>query len=537
MSFRRQAVAQRARTETRSKVYPAPVLGWVSAQNQSAARPGTALVLENFFPTATGIEVMGGSQTHATVSLTDPCESLMSYVGATRKLFAGCDGSIFNVTTVADPDVPPAADVTGQTSNYYSHINFATVAGTFMYACNDDDEPQLYDGSAWAQITAASVPIAITGVTGGTAGLSQVSAYRNRLFFVQHGTMNVWALPVGQLGGAAIQISLAGVFKKGGSVLYCATWSLDSGDGLDDKFVIVSSEGEVAVYQGSDPSDPNDWSIVGVYDCPPPMGKNGFMRAGGDLILLTEQGAIPVSQAVTKDRGALALSAVSRNIEPDWVSDARTRKSMPWEVVKWPAKGRAIFSVPVTGDDTTTPPWCFVVNLQTGAWCKRTGWNTRCLALHGDFAYFGTNDGRIVQMEITGADDGEIYYAKSAFAWDHMGAPGYEKTVASARAQFRLSTTITPQISVSKDYGVEFPTPPNVSSPGSSPGVWDVGLWDVAQWDVGSSPVAYDTRWVSIGDTGFVIAPQLQITLGSEQLPVAEFVVMTVLYESGEIML
>jgi hypothetical protein len=535
VSLRRQAVAQVAQAKTSSKVFPAPVLGWVSAQNQAAAKPGTALVLENFFPTATGIEVMGGSQTHATVSTTDPCESLMSYIGGASEMFGAADGEIYNVTTVVDPDVPPAADVTGQTSNYYSHVNFATAGGFFLYACNDTDAPQLYDGATWQQVTGVSVPIAITGVT--TSGLSQVSVYRNRLFFVEKDTMNVWALAAAALGGAAIQISLAGVFRKGGSVLFCATWSLDSGDGLDDKFVIVSTEGEVAIYQGSDPSDPNDWSIVGVYDCPAPMGKNAFMRAGGDLIIETEQGAIPVSQAVVKDRAALAMASVSRNIQPDWVTDARQRKTLPWEVAKWPSRNRAIFSVPVTSDETTTPPWCFVVNLETGAWCKRTGWNTRCLVLHDEFVYFGTNDGRVVKMEITGSDDGEIYTAKAAFAWDHLRSSGFEKTVTSARAQFRLATPINPQLSVSKDYGIEFPTPPNVAPTTGSPGVWDVGLWDDARWDTGTTLIAFDTRWVSIGDTGFVIAPQVQISCGSTLIPNAEFVAMTMLYETGEIML
>jgi hypothetical protein len=537
VSLRRKAVPQVARSQTQSKSFPAPVLGWVSAQNQAAAKPGSALVLENWFPTATGIELMGGSQKHATVHATDPCMSVFTYIGASsEKLFGATDDEVFDITSPADPDTPPSADVSSRTDGYYAVANYVTVGGNYMYAVNDSatDGPLLYDGSSWMTVTAVSTP-AITGITGGTVGLTHVSVYRNRLAFAKG--YDIWFLPVDVLGGAAIQVSLAGVFKRGGTVLFSATWSLDSGDGLDDKFVVVSTTGEFAVYQGSDPSDPTDWSLVGLYDCPPPLGKNGYMRAGGDLIVCTEAGLVPISQAIAKDVAALSLAAVSRNIQPDWVDDARQRRGLPWEIVKWPSKNRAIVSNPVTGDDTTTPPWCYVVNLETGAWCKRTGWNTRCMTHFSSFVYFGTNTGTVMQAEITGADDGEIYYAKAVLAWDHLGAPGFEKAIISARGQFVTQNTFIPQISVSTDYAIDLPSPPNVSGDIDSPGVWDVGVWDVAAWDTGTLPVAYNTRWGSVGQSGYVIAPQVQVSCGSVTTPSAELVILDVLYERGEVML
>lgn len=609
MSLRRQPVPAPARSQTRAKSFPAPVLGWVSAQNQAAAKPGSALVLENWFPTATGIELMGGSQLHATVHATDPCVSVFTYIGATsEKMFGATDDSIFDITSPADADTVPTAAVTDQTDGYYAVANYVTVGGNFMYACNDLDAPQLYDGTNFYTVTAEALVAldydaetgtftegltvtggtsgatgtlerliddgttgtlwlrgvtgtfqdnetitdsstgsatsdgtvttlapAITGVTDGTSGLSHVSVYRNRLAFVKG--FDVWMLPVDSLGGAAVQVSLAGVFKKGGSILFTATWSLDSGDGLDDKFVVVSTEGEFAVYQGSDPSDATNWSIVGVYDCPAPLGKNGWMRAGGDLIVLTEAGAVPITQAVNKDSAALSLAAISRAIQPDWVNDARERRGLPWEIVKWPAKNRAIISNPVTGDETTTPPWCYAVNLETGAWCKRTGWNTRCLTLHNSFVYFGTNDGKVMQAEITGADDGEIYYAKAVLAWDHLGAPGYEKAIVAARARFTTQNQFIPQLSVSTDYSVSLPSPPSVSIDFDSPGIWDVGVWDVAEWDTGITPTLFDTRWVSVGQSGYVVAPQVQVSCGAATTPSAELVIIDTLFELGEVLL
>lgn len=538
-AFRKVPVDARAQPQSRQRPFPAPTGGWVSAKNPAGGTPlklygPPAERLDCFFPTETGIEIMGGSRKFATVS-TMPLESAWAYIGGTvKKMFAGSDGKIFNVTSPVDANTPPAPDVTGQTTNYYSTVNFATAGGNFLYALNDSNKPQLYNGTTWQAIDGASTP-AITGVT--TSGLSQVNVYRNRLFMVQGGTVNVWALPVDSLGGAAIQISLAGVFQKGGAVLYTATWSLDSGSGLDDNLVVMSTEGEIAVYQGSDPSDPDNWGIIGVYDGPKPLGKNSSTKAGGDLLLVTEQGMIPISDAVSKDKAALSLYAISRNIEPDWIADARQRKNLPWEIVKWPTRQRALISTPVTSELSVTPAQCYGVNTTTGAWCRRPGWNTRCLVLHDDVVYFGTNSGTLIQMEITGSDDGTIYSPTAVFAWDSFGAQGFQKTVTSMRAIFITVSAVEPVLSVSTDYTINLMPTPNASPDAGGGSEWDVGTWDNALWDVGVAPQPYQTHWVSVNLSGYAHAPQIQISFGGESTPRGELILMDTLYELGEVMI
>lgn len=514
------------------KSFLSPVGGWVSAQNLSNSRPATCLRLENWFPTTTGIKLRRGALRKATIG-TDPVESLMSYIGGiSRQLFAADETNIYDITTVADPNVPPTPDVTGQTSGYYSSQNFATVGGNFMTVVNGTDFMQSYDGTTWTQITAVSVP-AITGVL--TSKLSHVWAYRNRQWFIEGGSMNVWALPVDSIGGAAIQLSLAGVFQFGGSLLTGGTWSMDAGDGLDDKLVIISTEGEVAIYQGSDPSDPADFSLVGRYVIPPPMGKKCMMSAGGDLIVGTEGGMVPISAAVTKDPAALSIAAVTRNIEPDWVFDARQRRTLPWEIVKWDSHKQIYISTPVTSDESITPPWCYVINAETGAFCKNTGWNTRCMAISDDRLYFGTNSGTILQGDIGGTDDGDFIYHNYVGSWDHLGTIAAYKETKLVRATFLTTVEFTPKISVSTDYTVSLPTPPNAATPSASPGEWDVGIWDVSQWDTGLASFTVITKWLSILRSGYVLAPQIQVVSGATQPPDAELVTMDVIYEQGNI--
>ena len=45
-----------------------------------------------------------------------------------------------------------------------------------------------------------------------------------------------------------------------------------------------------------------------------------------------------------------------------------------------------------------------------------------------------------------------------------------------------------------------------------------------------------NTRWVSIGESGFVVLPQVQVTVGTTATPDSELILMEFLTEVGETM-
>src|SRR5690606_7152048 len=99
-------------------------------------------------------------------------------------------------------------------------------------------------------------------------------------YMVESASLNVWYLPVDSIGGEAKLLSLAGVFTKGGSVLFTATWSSESGAAsMQAYLVVMTTEGEAAVFTGAYPED-DGWALVNVYDISKPLGKNGWFRAG-----------------------------------------------------------------------------------------------------------------------------------------------------------------------------------------------------------------------------------------------------------------
>lgn len=507
--------------------YPAPVRGIVLTEPLAAPQPASASVLDNGFPTATTIRVRGGSTRHAT--LDGPVESLFSYrSGGTRKFFGATINDVFEITAPASPTVTPTPDITGQTNGYYSSIPFTTAAGQFLYILNGSDDAQLYDGTNWEPINGGSTPVSITNVA--TNLLTQGCAYRNRLFFVQRNSMDIWYPEVGALGGALNKITMQGIYRQGGAVLFVATWSLDAGDGIDDKFAAVSTEGEIAVFEGSNPSDANDWTLVGVYEGAKPLGKNAWLRVGGDLLILTDVGIIPLTQIINKDPAALSMSAVSRNIEPVWRTEA-AKRTRPWEMVKSTNGNIGLVNFPVT--TTLDEPYCYVVNLETGAWGRYTGWDTRCLHVFNELPYFGTNDGRVLLGENGGNDDGEPYRFYCAGAFDQMGAPGALKTVHQGRSSFLAASPFNPRLGASVNYQQN-----PAAAPGSPPNYevdeWDVGLWDEALWDSGTT-TSPSMIWDVIGRTGVSISWHSQMTFGFTPTPRVELVSVDLVIEKADV--
>lgn len=520
--LRRVAVAS-GQGRASSRMIPAPVRGWVTNENISASSPGAALVLENFIPTQTGVKCRGGSSEFFDGEAGNPITSLFTYqISGNSELFAADAATIWDITST------PSDVVTGQSGGDYSTIQFETSGGHFLFVANGQNSLRRYDGSTWLTITGTGAG-AITGVT--TSNLSYCWVYKSRLFFVQRGTMKAWYLATDSVAGAASDITMAGVFQRGGSLLFGSTWSIDAGNGVDDKCVFVSSEGEVAIYEGSDPS--SDFSLRGRYDLGGrPLGKNAWMRAGGDLLIATTDGLVPLSQVLSKDPAALSLAAVSRNIQPDWRREAVARQNLPWPVQKWDEENLAVIGLPVVGE--TSSPGAFVVNTETGAWTRFTGWNVRALTVHGGQLYFGTDDGRVMIGNSGGSDDGAIYVCRMALPFDHLGKPAQLKTLKQARATFRGSSRFKAQLSCSVNYAQTFPSPPS-SVDNYSVDVWDVGLWDVMVWDAELTESVTSTRWVSLHGVGFVHALQLQMTFGITPTPSLELSSIDITFEAGSV--
>jgi hypothetical protein len=539
-AFRRVAVDPQIAQQLQAITLPAPNRGIIQNENESYMAPGGAIICDNWAPTMKGLKLRGGCTRWCVLPETTPVISAFQYAsGNNQRMFAGNATKLYDVTTNT-----PVLVKSGQTSGNYCASQLANQGGDFMIVVNDAGNPPLrYDGTSWEVLIPGYVPPAgkpstITGPAGSTVvnggNLTYAWKYRNRWFFIEGGSMNAWYLPLNAAGGLLSMIPLSGAATKGGKLLFGATWSIDAGDGIDDKCVFVTDLGELLIFTGSDPSAAANWRQEGRYEVSTPLGMNAHLNIGGDMLIATVDGIVPISGAITKDRTELELAAITRQIKPMWRDEVNAKRAWSWTMFKWDEVGQIFVTWPGGNPGNR---YCAVVNAATGAWCRYLGIDATCFVrLRGDM-FFGTQGGIVMQADRTGYDDGAPYVATVVGGWEMFQSPPNTVTWRQARATFTASNRdpFQPQLSATTDYVITIPPPP---APGADPGpadVWDQGLWDHAKWDqpgLGKPPVR-NTGWVSIGMTGFSHAPIVQVTVAQTAKPDVELISIAALYERG----
>lgn len=519
--------ADRVATETdktppqQLATFPAPVKGWVSNQSASAQDPASALVLDNFWPSSTGVEPRGGYKPR--VDIAASATNLFEY--AAGSTFIATDATaIYTFDANTADDTTLTAVVSSQTSGDWHGVETQNDGGSFFSMVNGSDDLQIYDGSTWQAVNSGSSPHSITGSgLSGTDAFTYVANYRERMFFVEGGTMNVWYLGVNSVSGTATKFPIAGIFNKGGSIHSITTFSSDAGDGLDDRILFLTTEGEFALYSG-DIASP---SLSGVYEIGIPIARDPFIRISGDVMIATKSGLIAVSAAIGKDPSQLKASSVSRAIERDWEYWQRFQPS-GWRLAKWPSQNMAIIGVP-----TTDEPFAFVVNLETGAWARFTGWNIGALAALGDSLHFASGVD-IFEANTGGLDNGSPFVCQSCQAFSSFGTAGV-KTAKLIRGDFVSNVTFTPKFSIALDYAPRFPTAPNAATVSPVGGaVWDAADWDTAEWAIYGGRKGVVSDWHVVNGLGFALGVQLQITSGSEIKLDCEYVQCVLSYIAGD---
>lgn len=409
-----------------------------------------------------------------------------------------------------------------KTSATAGTLRLGAITGTFQ---NDETITDAATGSATANGTAsAGSTIAITGVD--TSTLSQVWNFKERLFFVEGNTPSFWYLQTESIGGAATEFNLGSVFGRGGSLLFGATWSLDSGSGLDDVCIFVSDQGEVAVYEGTDPSSVSTWSLVGVYDLGRPVNKHGHFKAGGDLAVLTDDGIIPMSEALKKDRAALQSVAVSYPIEDAWKDAIANRTtSYPISVSLWQSQTLLLVGTPAKDGQKNVS---FAANARTGAWARFTGWDVRCSAVVADQLYFGSDNGKIYQADVGGTDDG------SSYAAIYVGKFSPSDNLRSANAvgvTYRAVSEVNIFLDVMSDYNVgDVPIPQPIVQEVYA--TWGAGVWGTFVWgDTGRKITV--TEWQSAYANGYSLAPVVALNSNATPKPIVEILMTRVRSETG----
>jgi hypothetical protein len=479
---------QRPRRQVSKTVtVPAPIGGWNVKDPLSMMKPTDAVILDNWFCLPTELRIRKGYSEWAT-GFTGTAESVFDWCGpTTTKLFTAVVNSgscsIYDITTKGS--VSPAV-VTGLTSARFNHVQFSTSGGSFLVAVNGSDLMREYNGTTWTTPT-------VNGIT--TDKFIDVTAHKRRLFFVEKNSMNLWYLPTDSIAGNASKFDLGPIFTYGGKIARIETWSLDAGQGMDDYLVIITSQGEIAIYSGIDPASATDWQLNGVYYVGAPVGFRNTCKYGGDVLLLNKDGVIPLSKALMSSRVSTRMvltDKIQSQIAEDTTSYAG---QFGWEIILFPPQNMLLVNIPIN----STESYQYVMNTISGAWSRWTNIPAKCWYFSGEELFFG-DGGKVFKMWDGQNDNGTIIVTDLLPAYSAFGNSSQSKRWTMAKvsmghdADFSFSANLTTDFD--KNNAPAFPY--NVINENVSR--WDVAKWDANKWTGGISPYS---QWKFAGGVGY----------------------------------
>lgn len=459
---------------------PSPI-GGLNGRDPLAQMDRTdAYVMDNWLPGTASVDTRNGCEEYV-APLGGAVQALEVYAGAAGDiLLAFANGKVFDISTSI-----PAELATGHMSNLVIGAMFSNAADTAQHLIlvNGIDTPFHHDGTTIANLT-------ITGVTGGAATLNYAFGFKARMYFAQKDKLGFYYLAVGAIQGAAAFFDLSQVSVRGGYLVAIDSYSQDSGNGINDYIVFITSKGECIVYSGYDPSSADNWVKVGSYFAGTPIGKKCTVHYASELVLITLEGAVPFSQikaagdAKTSGVAGVLYSALTAKLGK-FLSALNINRDVPgWCGLQYSLGNWLIISAPATTSQAGAY-YHFVMNTVTNAWSRITNWDGLSLVVYNRRLYFGRNDGRVMLGDEGKLDDGQPIRCdvKQAYNYfeDGSGVGFLQKHY--QWASLLVSCDGEPPLSASfnVDYVEKAPQYANslTSNDGSE---WDIPEWDEGVW-------------------------------------------------------
>ena len=487
-------IAQRTAANVAS--IPAPVGGWNVRDSLANMSPTDAVTMTNFFPTVSSVDLRGGYSKWST-GITGQVETLMAYeTGTVSKLFGIANGNIYDCTTQG---AVGAAEKTGLTNSRFEHINVTTAGGSFLYACNGVDDPLLYNGTTWSSINGSSSPIAITGIT--TNKFNNVTLFKNRVWFIEKDSLKAWYLPTNSVGGAAEVLDLSSIARMGGYIVSLSAWTIDAGYGVDDNLVFVTSQGEIIVYRGTDPSSASTWALAGVWKLGAPVSKRCLYKYGGDLLILSLDGLLPLASALQSSRLDPRVNLSDKIQGAIIAATTLYQNSFGWTMIYHAKKSALWINVPVGLGSQEQ----FVMNTITKSWTRFTGWSANCWETFNDNPYFGGN-GYVALAWEGYVDDINDINAVALQAFNYYESRGVKKYFTRARPSIFTDGNPAILVGINVDFDVSDTTGSLNFSP-TTYGLWDTSVWDNALWAGGT---IITNNWQGVTGIGYCAGIQLK---------------------------
>lgn len=469
---------------------PAPTGGLNTVSAGMAMPASDAVLAVNLISAENGLRARLGYSEWCTGlegATTDAVRTVMSFAGSvlgSNRLFATTEQGIYDVSSSSTtPTLVYSFATQVGNAGWGSWAVMVTAAGHFLLYCDEVNGLHVYSesGGTWAAVTQGGGATQINGVD--PSDLVFVAVFKQRVWLVQRDTASAWYLPTGAIYGAATEFPMGRAFRAGGHLVGLWNCTYDGGAGMDDSLVAISGGGDVLVWQGTDPA--SAFGLKGVWQIgQPPAGRRIASTFGGDVLLLSRAGLLPLSRLVVGGTGPeeYATAKVGNYLNSLMLEKADT---LGWAMALNPQDANALMLLIPTGSSDT--------DLQLVQAAGSRGWFLyRDLPMlsavpHEGTLYFGTADGRVCRH--VNYLDGVTLADPSAYepvdcslisAFSTLGSPTH-KQVQMLRPLFvATDSQVSYNIGARYDYDLDELDTATLSLGGA--GTWDTAVWDTDVW-------------------------------------------------------
>jgi hypothetical protein len=361
-----------------------PTGGWNTKDPLVSMEPQYAIETNNFYSNGRSVDVRKGSQQYA--------KNIGIAFGSIRSMWEfALQSGTKKLVGITDNGTPFSISAGGTQTNlsggtkYVPGYSQAVVFMNKLFMKGDDTAPVYYWDGVAGSITAA----AFVGPSGDDLALYCPAVYKDRLYFVGD-DLSIWYGAPYQITGALEQYDFQSEFTLGGQLYFCGLAS-QVGVNNNQFFAVISSQGETLIYSGSYP-DSDTWEKVGHYYMPPPAGRRAFFYWGTNLVIITLQGVVLLSD-VMRAEGDLVF--LSENINDQFIEALQGMtpglRDQFVTGVYYPAGNMLIFNIYF--DNGIKEGVQYVMNTITRSWWRWSGLTAYAWSTYDENLYFGTYAG------------------------------------------------------------------------------------------------------------------------------------------------
>ena len=458
-----------------------PVGGLNWREPPMSIAPTEALHLENILPRPSSGELRAGYEEHV-IGLSGAVKTLAPYIdldSSQNQIFAFCEGGDIYDVSIKSQSLEPLQS-TEQSDGVWSYVNFTGVDKSYLCAVSPDGGYWTYEPSqGWSQET----------LTGDATDKKLVSIFhwKDRIWFIEQNSSKAYYLDIGAIKGEATVFDFHAVMRHGGHLLWGTNWTFDAGYDLNDYFILASSNGDIIVYEGTNPAEASTFALKGVWQVGKlPQYGRAYTHFGGELFFMSNLGVVPMS-ALVNGKVANEYQVASAKIQPilnnvlDDYGD-----EFGWEMHMVYQQSFVLLKTPKKLDGTYS---YYVMNVQTGAWGQITQMPMLCAATKNNQLFFGTEQGTVC-LGFAGDEDGVTFdggsgapiLGKYLGGYSDFGKAGMYKIFQMFRPFFNAISGPNVNAKMVTGYDLQFPNLEGEYLADDNVGKFNVSAWNRCVW-------------------------------------------------------